>query len=180
MGRRREGREIAVQFLYQIDLQKEDIEQQLVNFWKSRSTDGPMTPAHTRDFAEKIVRGILQHRAALDVKIASLAKNYSLPRIATVDRNVLRLGLYELLYQPEVPPVVVIDECLEIAKKFGSEESSRFVNGILDKAYGELLRINASESSWAPAGEPSQQPPASAPQEVLTRPDSLPQAIEPG
>jgi len=141
MGKRREGREITVQFLYQVDLQPEDIPVQLANFWTARSPDGPMTPANTRAFAEELISGVLQNRAEIDAKISGLAQNYQLSRIATVDRNVLRLGIYEILLRREVPPVVVINECLEIAKKFGTEDSSRFVNGILDRVYAEARAI---------------------------------------
>jgi N utilization substance protein B len=155
MGKRREGREIAVQFLYQVDLQPADIPVQLANFWVARSPDGPMTPASTRAFAEELIGGILQNRAEIDAKISSLAQNYQLNRIAAVDRNVLRLGVYEILLRREVPPVVVINECLEIAKKFGTEDSSRFVNGILDRVYAEV-RATAEKAgaSFSPGSAP--------------------------
>ena len=151
MGKRREGREITVQFLYQIDLQPEDVSVQLANFWKARSPDGPPTPENTRAFAEELINGIVENRAEIDAKIASLAKNYQLNRIAAVDRNVLRLGVYEILLRRDVPPVVVINECLEIAKKFGSEDSSRFVNGILDRVYAEVrTRAEQASESFSP------------------------------
>jgi transcription antitermination protein NusB len=76
----------------------------------------------------------------IDALIGKFAENYDLHRIAAVDRNILRLGIYEMLHSPDVPPVVTINEAIEIAKKFGSEESSRFVNGILDRVRAELNR----------------------------------------
>jgi len=161
MGKRREGREITVQFLYQVDLQPQDIPVQLANFWTARSPDGPMTPANTRAFAEELIKGIVEHRAEIDAKITSLAKNYQLNRIAAVDRNVLRLGIYELLHTPNVPPVVVINECLEIAKKFGSEDSSRFVNGILDRVYAE---VRATSEAAGETYSPGRNPVAESPQ----------------
>jgi N utilization substance protein B len=152
MRKRREGREITVQFLYQVDQQPEDIPVQLANFWIARSPDGPMTPPSTRAFAEELIGGVLQNRAEIDAKISSLAQNYQLNRIATVDRNVLRLGIYEILLRREVPPVVVINECLEIAKKFGTEDSSRFVNGILDRVYAEVRGNEAPQrGAFAPS-----------------------------
>jgi len=170
MGKRREGREITVQFLYQIDLQPQDLPIQLVNFWKSRSTDGPMTPPGIRAFAEELITGVVHNRAEIDAKISSLSKNYQLNRIAAVDRNVLRLGIYEILLRREVPPVIVINECLEIAKKFGTEDSSRFVNGILDRVYAE------ARESGGPVGEsfsPGRREPAALPSSL--DPDESPE-----
>ncbi len=151
MGKRREGRESAVQFLYQMDMQSSTIGELLPHFWNLRV--GPAGKCNvslsSREYAESLIRGVVQHREEIDKKISSLAQNYSLERIAGVDRNVLRLGVYELIHCSEVPPVVIINECIEIAKKFGSDESGRFVNGILDRFRSELSR---------PAREPAARP----------------------
>lgn len=151
MGKRREGREAALQFLYQVDVQKGDIDAQLATFWTLRtSPEQAGAPNPVRDFAEQLLKGVVERREAIDEKITQLAKNYELHRISTVDRNVLRLGIYEMLYREEVPPVVVINECIEIAKKFGSEKSGHFVNGILDRVCSELRR-----PKWAARTRPS-------------------------
>ena len=160
MGKRREARERAVQFLFQYDLNPaEDLESALRHFWDSQRAaalaedKGPATwgqpvelPAPSADevamrkFAEPLIRGVLEHRDALDEVIRKYAENWELHRIANVDRNILRLAIYEMQHREDIPPVVSINEAVEIAKKFSTQDSGRFVNGILDKIKGELLR----------------------------------------
>ena len=141
MGKRREGREAAVQFLYQFEMNRRPVSGLLPDFWKLRSDHGKAEPsARTRAFTEELVNGVAGNLPEIDALIGKFAENYDLHRIAAVDRNILRLGIYEMLHSPDVPPVVTINEAIEIAKKFGSEESSRFVNGILDRVRAELNR----------------------------------------
>jgi N utilization substance protein B len=136
MGKRREGREAAVQFLFQSDLNKiETLEDALEEFWKLRESS-----ARTREFAGELIKGVLEHHDAIDERIKRVTANYELHRIAPVDRNILRVAIYEMIYTSEVPPVVCINEAIEIAKRFGSEDSGRFVNGILDKLKEEVAR----------------------------------------
>jgi transcription antitermination protein NusB len=136
MGKRREGREAAVQFLFQDDLNKtEALPQALEEFWKLRDAT-----TRTRQFATELINGVLQHHDAIDERIRKVTANYELHRIAPVDRNILRVAIYEMLYTSEVPPVVCINEAIEIAKRFGSEDSGRFVNGILDRLKEEVVR----------------------------------------
>ncbi|HEX8312153.1 MAG TPA: transcription antitermination factor NusB [Chthoniobacteraceae bacterium] len=141
MGKRREGREAALQFLYQLDLSEEVPAELFTRFWELRSGPGKAVPtAKTRVFTEQLVSGVAAHRPEIDERIQKHSTNYDLSRIAMVDRNILRMGIYEMLYSPDVPPVVIINEAIEVAKKFGSEESGRFINGILDRVRGELSR----------------------------------------
>jgi N utilization substance protein B len=160
MGTRREARERAVQFLFQYDLNPpENLEAALDQFWVSQQTaalaeeKGPSTwgekielPLPTpeesavRLFAEPLIRGVIEHRNEIDEHIKKHAKNWELHRMAAVDRNVLRLAIYEMLYREDIPPVVSINEGVDIAKKFSTQDSGKFVNGILDKIKGELLR----------------------------------------
>ena len=160
MGTRREARERAVQFLFQCDLNPPaDLEGALDHFWRSqqasaiagekgRATWGvepeaaPPTieEASVRSFAEPLIRGALENREAIDRTISSHAKNWELHRIATVDRNILRLAIYELLHREDIPPIATINEAVDIAKKFSTDESGKFVNGILDKIKGGLMR----------------------------------------
>ena len=141
MGKRREGREAAVQFLYQYDVNRRPVAELLADFWKLRSSPGKTeTPAKTRAFTEDLVRGVTDHIEEIDACISRCTANYDIGRIATVDRNILRIGIYEMLHCTDVPPVVSINEAIEIAKRFGSDESGRFVNGILDRVRGELKR----------------------------------------
>ena len=160
MGKRREARERAVQFLFQHDLNpREDIDAALNEFWESqraasiaedkgRATWGekqelpPPTAgeAEMRLFSEPMIRGTLQHREVIDEHIKKHVKNWDFSRIAPVDRNVLRLAIYEMLHRDDIPPVVSINEAVDIAKKFSTEDSGKFVNGILDKVKAELMR----------------------------------------
>ena len=160
MGKRREARERAVQFLFQHDLNPpDDLEAALRQFWDSQRMSaiaeekGGATwgqpvelPPPTADeaamrlFAEPLIRGVLEHRDAIDEQIRNHAKNWELHRIAAVDRNILRLAIYEMLHRPDIPPVVSINEAVDIAKKFSTQDSGKFVNGILDKIKGELMR----------------------------------------
>jgi N utilization substance protein B len=138
VGKRREGREAAVQFLYQDDLNKCDVAglpAALEDFWHLRES-----AARTREFAAELIRGVIANHEAIDDRIKKVTANYELHRIAPVDRNILRVAIYEMIYTSEVPPVVCINEAIEIAKRFGSEDSGRFVNGILDKLKEEVAR----------------------------------------
>jgi len=138
MGKRREGREAAVQFLFQDDLNKtapRSLPEVLGEFWKLRES-----APKTREFAAELIHGVMENHDAIDERIKKVTANYELHRIAPVDRNILRVAIYEMLYTSEVPPVVCINEAIEIAKRFGSEDSGRFVNGILDRLKEEVVR----------------------------------------
>jgi N utilization substance protein B len=129
-GRRRRGRERAVQFLYQVDLTHCSTEEALAGFWKEDETGAP--DPEVRAFAETLVAGVSRHRDEIDRWIVTSAANWRLERMSLVDRNVLRLAVYELLHAPETPAAVVIDEAIELGKRFGGERSASFVNGVLD------------------------------------------------
>lgn len=135
MGARREGREAAVQFLYHRDLSGAGDSESIDHFWELR----PATKK-VRDFGMALAEGVLSKLTEVDERIRQVAANYDLHRIAAVDRNILRIAVYEMLFCPDVPPVVSINEGIEIAKRFGSEDSGRFVNGILDRIRGDLSR----------------------------------------
>ncbi len=154
MGKRREGREAAVQFLYQFDVNPHPIAELLAVFWKLRSGPGKAeTTAKTRAFTEDLVKGVAAHIKDIDACISKFTANYDLHRIAIVDRNILRVGIYEMQHCTDVPPVVCINEAIEIAKKFGSEESGRFVNGILDRVRADLTRdARKAESKQSEVG----------------------------
>ena len=160
MGKRREARERAVQFLFQHDLNPPaDLDRALDEFWDSQRAaaiaedKGPANwgqhvelpppsaaEAEMRVFAEPLIRGTVQYRDEADEHIKKHVKNWDLHRIAAVDRNILRLAIYEMLHRDDIPPVVSINEAVDIAKKFSTQDSGKFVNGILDKVKGELLR----------------------------------------
>jgi N utilization substance protein B len=133
MGRRRKARELALQLLYQLDVQGEGNPQpHLDDFWLRHPVD-----REAREFAEALVRGTKAHETEIDELIARYAENWELDRMAVVDRNILRQGIFELRWTSGVPPKVAINEALEVAKKFSTHESSRFINGILDRIHKE-------------------------------------------
>ena len=163
MGKRREARERAVQFLFQHDLNPPDgadqLDAEIAQFWDSQrwaaiaeekgaSTWGqkvelPPPAAEElamRQFAEPLIRGVVEHRNEVDELIKKYAQNWDMHRMAAVDRNILRLAIYEMLHRDDIPPVVSINEAVDIAKKFSTEDSGKFVNGILDRVKGDLLR----------------------------------------
>ena len=160
MGKRREARERAVQFLFQNDLNPpEDLPAALEQFWETQRAAAiaeekgtahwgqpvelpPLSTdeASIRLFADPLIQGALEHRAEADGIIQKHAKNWDLHRIAAVDRNILRLAIFEMLHRDDIPPIVSINEAVDIAKKFSTQDSGKFVNGILDKVKGELMR----------------------------------------
>jgi N utilization substance protein B len=137
MGRRREGREVALQLLFHWDLnaQQSLTVTELDLFWEFR-------PAVTgvRTFATNLLAGVTARQATIDEKITKYTANYELRRISAVDRNILRMAIYEMLFADDVPPIVAINEAIDIAKKFGTEESGKFVNGVLDRVKLDLSR----------------------------------------
>jgi transcription antitermination protein NusB len=150
MGKRREGREAAVQYLYQLDLNGRELTIPPAQFWDLRSGPNiPKTPPKIRIFAEQLIAGVTAHLDEIDEHIKKHAANYQLHRIAAVDRNILRVAIYEILFSEDVPPAVSINEAIEIAKRFGSEDSGRFVNGLLDRIRGEVNRP-ARDAAWRP------------------------------
>lgn len=135
MSARRQARLMAVQLLYQQDLNPGSVDEALEVFWREH----PVAPA-VRDFTEALVRGVLAHRADIDAKLRDCAEHWDLNRMDTVDRNILRVAAYEMLFRDDIPPVVSIDEAIELAKAFNGHESARFVNGLLDRIARELPR----------------------------------------
>jgi len=160
MGKRRESRERAVQFLFQHDLNPpENLDRALNEFWDTQRAaaiaeeKGPANwgqpvelppptaeEAETRLFADPLIRGVVEHRNAIDEHIKKHAKNWDFHRIAAVDRNIMRLAIFEMLHREDIPPIVSINEAVDIAKKFSTQDSGKFVNGILDKVRSELMR----------------------------------------
>ncbi len=127
MGARRKARELALQMLYEHDVSGTAPREMFV-----RSEDLQKAPDDIRNFTERLVSGTLDHRDDLDAIISRQADHWRLTRMPVVDRNILRLALFELLHEPDTPQPVVIDEALEIAKRFSTPKSSQFINGILD------------------------------------------------
>jgi N utilization substance protein B len=135
-GKRRQARELAAQFLYQNDMSGGPLDETLELFWQTQ----PDANDATRKFAEELIRGCVEQHVVIDEKIKKYTEHWELARIAAVDRNILRLAIYEMLFRDDIPPVVSINEAVDIAKKFSTRESGAFVNGILDRLRGDLPR----------------------------------------
>ena len=133
-GPRRRGREHALKMLYQADLAELTAEQTMQTHWERESDEDPDVVT----FSDRLVRFVLAERDSIDSLIEELAHNWSLDRIATIDRNLLRLAVGELRSEPDTPAAVVIDEAVELAKVFADIESSSFVNGLLEAARRRL------------------------------------------
>jgi transcription antitermination protein NusB len=143
MGERRRGREFALQILFQIDMGGSEIAEATSTFW-----EGKRVTIEARRFAESLAQGTIAHLTEIDARLREGLVHWRLPRIAAVDRSVLRMAVYELLHEKETPPVVVIDEAIELAKRYGGEESGLFVNGVLDGIRKRLAAPGpAAESS---------------------------------
>ena len=149
MGARRQAREAALQILYLMDVGNLSLDQAARSFWH----DNPLPP-RAKDFADLLAEGAAARRKELDAVITKYAENWEIGRMASVDRNILRLAAFELLHHNDTPVSVVIDEAVEIAKTFSTQDSGKFVNGILDKI--KLERPASPEGSGAPAPVPNE------------------------
>lgn len=134
MGSRRRARELAMQFLYSYELNRGDLDEHLEQFWGMNEVDESL-----HAFASRLARGTVEHLDEIDALIRRYTLNWELERIALIDRTCLRLALFEMLYCDDIPPVVSINEAVDIAKRFSTAESGKFVNGILDKVKIEEL-----------------------------------------
>ena len=128
MGRRRQSRETALQLLYALDITRANVREVLRTSWAEK-----MLSPEIRDFTTTLVTGVIEHRDEIDALIQECSTNWSLERIGLVERNILRFAIYELCFLPDIPPNVTINEAVEVAKKYGTEEAPAFINGILDR-----------------------------------------------
>jgi transcription antitermination protein NusB len=145
MTRRSRGREVALQVLYQIEQNPGAPIREIGYFIKRRLLED----RKACDFTEGLIAGVKEHQAQIDVMISQVAENWRLDRMAAIDRNILRLGVYEMLFCPEIPAKVAINESIELAKRYSTAQSSRFVNGILDR----VLQWHVHEQRSEQVGE---------------------------
>lgn len=136
MRKRTKARDYALKFLYQIDITKDSVDNDFEEFWQNQEE----LDFEVKEFANSLIRGTTENLNDIDKKISGYATNWQLKRMAVIDRNILRLATYELIYLKDIPPNVSINEAVDLAKKYGDIESGRFVNGVLDK-------INKTECS---------------------------------
>ncbi len=133
MGKRRKARECALQILFQLEFTGDELPLVLKDYWSRRAV-----PAETREYCEWLVRGIREHQPEVDRTIQQASRNWRLERMATVDRNILRLAVFEMLFEKNLAPSIIMDEAIEIAKKYSGQEAANFVNGILDGVHRQL------------------------------------------
>jgi len=140
---RRLARETALQVLFERDLTKEAMNTtEIVERWATEF----VVPEASKLFAQELVDGTIAHQVDIDQTIASIAQDWTLSRMANVDRNVMRLATYEILFCPDIPGRVSLNEAIELAKRFGGEESAKFVNGILDRVVAGVSKVEPKES----------------------------------
>jgi len=135
MGARRSGREAALQMLFAMEALAASPDEVIANFWKSFEAD-----PEGKAYADEVVRGVAEHREEIDKVLASASENWRVERMTRLDRNLLRLGTFELMKRADVPSPVILDEAVELAKQFGTDESSAFVNGVLNRVAHDLGR----------------------------------------
>ncbi len=128
MRKRTLARECALKILYRIEVSRDPAEEGMEDFWSREDY-----AEEVKNFADTLVKGVYENLPRIDGFISKSADNWELNRIAIIDKNVLRLGVFELLYMNDIPPKVSINEAIELAKRYGDIDSSKFVNGILDK-----------------------------------------------
>lgn len=147
MTRRTRGREIALQVLYMQEQNQQIDAREVRQFIQRRLGDAKLIA-----FAEALVEGVRRHQAHLDALISEAAENWRIDRMAAIDRNILRIGAFEMLQCPEVPMKVAINEALELAKRYSTAQSSRFVNGVLDRL--QTASPAAPEGGTSPLPDP--------------------------
>jgi len=162
---RRKAREAALQALYEIDLSGTSVSDAL----KRESASHELGPEQAQ-YLERLVRGAWANHEVLDRGLAALLEEYDFDRLAAVDRNVLRLAAFEIEYVPSVPPAVTIDEAIEIAKKYSTAESGRFVNGVL----GKFLRQSVKKD-WDPRSVPEEEEPVAEVEELAVEVEVVPE-----
>ena len=152
MGQRRKSREIALQMLYQLDMNSQSPYEAVDSYnelaWDEEDGNQGLSAA-VRPFAEHLLTGVHLHRDELDNMITGASENWRLERMSIIDRNVLRIALFEMLYCREIPPKVSINEAIDLGKTFGSPDSGAFINGILDRLLQEANRVRAEQASGA-------------------------------
>ena len=151
MGQRRKARECALQILFQLEFNSADPPTLIKGYWEHQRASKEI-----RDYGTWIVETILAHGQAIDEAIQADSKNWRLARMAVVDRNILRIAAGELLYEPTLVPAIVMNEAIEIAKRYSGEESAVFVNGVLDAVVRRLKGAGAAEAGPVQEGENEQ------------------------
>jgi N utilization substance protein B len=141
MHQRRKAREVALQVLYELDVLNIDSKEAVALFWNNFEA-----PEESRKFSTLLIEGTWGNIEQIDSHISSCSENWSLARMSRVDKNILRMAVYELLYCPDIPPKVTLNEAIDLGKLYGSENSGSFINGILDAVYLKLYKEEANQN----------------------------------
>ena len=149
MHQRRKAREIALQVLYTLDVHQGDLRGVIDRFWGNFDA-----PEEARTFSTVLVEGVWNHREQIDNLISGSSENWSMSRMSRVDKSILRMAVYELLFCEDIPPKVTLNEAIDLGKVYGSENSGAFINGILDALYGKLRKKNEDHDIDSVAGCP--------------------------
>lgn len=136
MRKRTLSREFALQMLYKVDITRDSPDTAIADFWQDHLEEN--IEDEVRNFATEIVKGTIDNLSVIDQKISQYATNWEIERMAVIDRNIMRMGSYELLYRSDIPPKVSINESVELAKRYSGQEAGKFVNAILDKIRMEI------------------------------------------
>jgi N utilization substance protein B len=140
MGKRRQGREAALKLLYALEVTQATVEEMLASTWVKQ-----LILPDSREFVTTLVTGVMEHREEIDTLIQAWSEHWSLARIGLVERNILRVAICELLFLPDIPPNVTINEAVEVTKRYGAQDAWLFINGILDRIKHEALPQRAAE-----------------------------------
>jgi transcription antitermination factor NusB len=162
LKKRTRSRELALQFLYQLDLMGDEVMNDLAEFLRNEEKN-----AEACRFAKRLIVGTWERRPELDREIQAVAQNWQVSRMAVIDRNVLRLATHELLHCADIPPKVAINEAIELGKRYSTEKSGAFINGILDKIKSRAPRRGDDETSETPAVEVRSRVEETAPEDEL-------------
>jgi N utilization substance protein B len=146
MGARRSGREAALQMLFGMEASGASADDAIAAFWKSFEAD-----PEGKAYADELVRGVAGHRDAIDAALTAASDNWRIERMARLDRNLLRMGTFELMKRADVPCAVILDEAVELAKQFGTAESGAFVNGVLNRVAHDVGRTDVPVAGREPA-----------------------------
>jgi N utilization substance protein B len=139
MGRRRKAREETLRILFRLEFENKQIDKTLNQYWESKKTSEEI-----KEYSTWLVNGIISDQAKIDNIIQQVSEHWRISRMALVDRNILRMAVFELLYEENIAPAIVINEAIEIAKKYSGDEAATFVNGILDAVRKDLKDIKKS------------------------------------
>lgn len=142
MSKRRQSREHTLKILYRQDITHEDIDETIEHYWEENNINSGIT-----DFSAQLARGTVNNLKEIDTCIEKASEHWALDRLGIIDRNILRMAVYELLFMDDIPPKVTINEAIEIAKKFGTDDSANFVNGLLDKIKNELEQSKSNRQA---------------------------------